>query len=318
MSDINGHPGVEGRGNIANTTINMPRLALLANKNIDEFFKLLFERIDDAKDSLIHRKAVLSKLKGNDRPFTVGQNLMVGSENIGVNDSIAPILEHGTWGIGYIGLAETLMILTGKHHGESQESLELGYKIMREFRERVDKLKEEYKMNFSVYSSPAEGLSGKFIKQDRKKFGIIPGVTDKGFYTNSFHIPVNYPISIMDKLKKEAPFHKMCNGGFISYIELDDYPTPELVEQILVKAFTETNIGYVGINFHIRYCKECGRYLHGETVCECGSTHIQGISRVTGYLSLDERFGEGKVYERAERIDHNAEHHKVYDMIITK
>lgn len=164
----------------------------------------------------------------------------------------------------------------------------------------------------------AEGLSGKFIKQDKKKFGIIPGVTDKGFYSNSFHVPVNYPISIMDKLRVEAPFHKMCNGGFISYIELDDYPTPELVEQILVKAFTETNIGYVGINFHIRYCKECGKYLHGETRCSCGSTKIQGISRVTGYLSLDERFGEGKVYERAERVDHNAEHHKVYDMIITK
>ena len=151
--------------------------------------------------------------------------------------------------------------------------------------------------------------------KDKKLFGEIKGVTDKDYYTNSFHVPVYYPISIKEKIEIEAPYHKLCNGGHISYIEMDDYPNPQTIEDIITYAYTNTNISYLGINFHIRYCKECGTYLHEESKCpHCGSMNIQGMSRVTGYLSLDERFGPGKVAERKDRINHNGNHSKVYNI----
>ena len=165
----------------------------------------------------------------------------------------------------------------------------------------------------SAYATPAEGLSGKFVPQDRAKYGVIPGVTDKDYYTNSYHIPVGYQVSIKDKISIEAPYHKLCNGGHISYIELDDYPDGDTIEDIINYAYINSNISYIGINFHIRYCKDCGTYLHDEENCpNCGGKRIQGVSRVTGYLSLDERFGVGKSAERADRISHNHEHRKIY------
>ncbi|MDY6152786.1 MAG: anaerobic ribonucleoside-triphosphate reductase, partial [Terrisporobacter sp.] len=154
------------------------------------------------------------------------------------------------------------------------------------------------------------------VPEDRKRYGLIPGVTDKDYYTNSFHIPVGYPISIKEKINIEAPYHKLCNGGHISYIEIDDYPDEETIENIIRYSYENTNISYIGINFHIRYCKDCGTYLHDEDSCpKCGSKKIQGISRVTGYLSLDERFGPGKVAERKDRTDHNNKHNKFYSHI---
>ena len=235
---------------------------------------------------------------------------MKGSENLGPDDSIEPILKQGTWGIGFIGLAETLTALIGKHHGEDENARELGLKIIGHIRQYCDRLTEEYKLNWSCYATPAEGLSGKFIKQDQSIFGIIKGVTDKEYYTNSFHIPVGYPISIKDKIDIEAPYHKLCNGGHISYIEVDDAPTEEAIMDIVNYAYKHTNISYIGINFHIRYCRCCGSYLHeNQNSCpKCGSNDIQGISRVTGYLSLDERFGPGKYYEREDRISHTSNH----------
>ncbi len=152
----------------------------------------------------------------------------------------------------------------------------------------------------------AEGLSSKFTDKDKKVFGIIKGVTDKEYYTNSYHVPVGFGIGMQKKIEIEAPYHKVCNGGHISYVELDDYPTGEEVMKIVKYAFTKTNMGYLGINFEIRYCRECGTYLHGEESCpHCGSTNIQGVSRVTGYLSLSERFGKGKLNEKHDRISHN-------------
>ena len=316
MKNINGEPGVEGRGNIAPTTINLPKIGILAKGNIDKFFKLLDFRICSARDSLLYRYEVLKKLKVKDLPFVAGQKLMKGSEGLKSDDSIEPILRQGTWGIGFIGLAETLIALTGKHHGEDEKSRELGYKIIQHIRNRCDEFTEKDKLNWSCYGSPAEGLSGKFIEKDKKKFGIIEGITDKDFYSNSFHVPVNYPISIKEKIEIEAPFHKMCNGGHITYVEMDSNPDGETIKDIISYAFNNTNIGYIGINFHIRYCKHCGTYLHEEKQCpECNSTDIQGISRVTGYLSLDERFCPGKVAERKERIDHNNKHTYVYKNI---
>lgn len=314
MKNVNGEPGCKGRGNIAPTTINLPRIGLQAKGDIDKFFEILDSRLRLSKESLMNRYNVLKNLRVKDLPFVAGQGLMKGSENLKPDDSIEPILKQGTWGIGFIGLAETLVALIGKHHGENEEARELGIKIIEYIRQYCDRLTEEYKLNWSCYATPAEGLSGKFIKQDKKIFGLIKGVTDKDYYTNSYHVPVGHTISIKDKIDIEAPYHKLCNGGHISYIEVDDCPNGEAVMDIINYAYKNTNISYMGINFHIRYCKDCGTYLHdNEGKCpSCGSTDIQGISRVTGYLSLDERFGPGKYQEREDRISHTESHEHHY------
>ena len=322
MSNVNGEPGVKGRGNNAPTTINLPRLgirAMLETEDLQErikiFFDLFNEKIDKSRESLLHRYEVMKKLKVKDLPFVAGQGLMKGSEGLEPNDSIEPILKNGTFGIGFTGLAETLTALVGKHHGEDEFARDLGEKIVQHLRDRCDEFTKMDKLNWSAYATPAEGLSGKFVPVDREIYGIIPGVTDKDYYTNSYHVPVNHKISIKDKISIEAPYHKMCNGGHISYIELDDYPTAKTVENIITYAYENTNISYIGVNFHIRYCKECGTYLHGENKCpKCESTNIQGVSRVTGYLSLDERFGPGKVAERKDRSNHNGDHTNNYTL----
>lgn len=288
MSNINGEPGVKGRGNIAPTTVNLPRIGILAKGDVDKFFELLHSRLEIAKESLLHRYSVLKKLKVKDLPFVVGQNLMKGSENLKPDDSIEPVLKQGTWGVGFIGLAETLVALTGHHHGETEEAKELGIKIVSYIRDYLDDLKKHIKLNWSCYATPAEGLSGKFIAKDKVIFGEIPGVTDKDYYTNSYHVPVGFDISIKEKINIEAPYHKLCNGGHISYIELDDYGDEETIMNIIKYAYENTNINYIGINFHIRYCKDCGEYLDASDMkCKkCGSHDIQGISRVTDRKSV--------------------------------
>lgn len=314
MKNINGEPGCKGRGNIAPITINLPRIGIEANKDIDKFFKILKIRLILAKEALLHRYSILKKLKVKDLPFVAGQGLMKGSENLLSHDSIEPILKQGTWAIGFIGLAETLYALIGSHHGETKEARNLGLDIIKFIRNYTDKLIEETQLNWSCYATPAEGLSGKFIKKDKKIYGIIKGVTDKEYYTNSFHIPVNYNISIKNKIDIEAPYHKLCNAGHISYIELDDSPSPEVIMEIINYAYKRTNISYIGINFHIRYCKECGENIENNlTSCpKCNSKNIQGISRVTGYLSLDERFGPGKYEERLDRRSHTGNYKNNY------
>ena len=250
---------------------------------IEDFFKDLDELLNDAKDSLLVRYELLKGLKVKDIPFSAGQGLLMGSEGLEMGDSIEPILLNSTWAIGFIGVAETLKLLTGKHHGESEESRELALRMVRHLRKRTDEFTQEYKLNFSCYATPAEGLSGVFIEQDKDLFGVIKGITDKGFYTNSYHVPVDCKISIKNKIQIEAPFHAMCNGGHISYIELDGTPTGETVEKLIVDAYDSSDISYIGINFHIRYCKECNHYLKSESSLNCpicGSNDIQGISRI--------------------------------------
>ena len=210
MKNINGEPGCKGRGNIAPVTINLPRIGIQAKGSVDDFFGILDKRLNLAKESLLHRYNVLKKLKVKDLPFVAGQGLLKGSEGLSQEDSIEPILKQGTWGIGFIGLAETLIALTGHHHGENDDARKLGFKIISHIRSFIDRVTEETKLNWSCYATPAEGLSGKFIKKDKKSFGIIKDVTDKDYYTNSFHIPVKYPISIKDKIDIEAPYHKLC------------------------------------------------------------------------------------------------------------
>lgn len=314
MKNVNGEPGCKGRGNIAPITINLPRIGIEANKDINKFFEILQNRLTLAKEALLHRYSILKKLKVKDLPFVAGQDLMRGSEDLMPDDSIEPILKQGTWAIGFIGLAETLYALIGSHNGETDEARNLGLKIIKFIREYTDKLVEETQLNWSCYATPAEGLSGKFIKKDKKIYGIIKGVTDKEYYTNSFHIPVNYNISIKDKIDIEAPYHKLCNAGHISYIELDDSPSPEVIMEIINYAYKRTNISYIGINFHIRYCKECGTSIENNlnSCPKCNSKNIQGISRVTGYLSLDERFGPGKYEERLDRRSHTGNYKNNY------
>ena len=312
-SNINGDEGPRGRGNIAPTSINLPRIGILAKGDTGKFFELLDSRLNSAKESLLYRYDILKKLRVKDLPYVAGQHMMKGSVNLRDDDSIEPILKQGTWAIGFIGLAETLTALTGKHHGEDPRSRELGYKIVSHIRDFTDEMTQKTHLNWSTYATPAEGLSVKFIDKYKIVFGIIKGVTDKDYYTNSYHIPVNFPISIKDKIDIEAPFHKMCNGGHITYVELDDYPTADVLMNIINYAYKNTDISYLGVNFHIRYCKDCGTYLHAaDRICtKCGSHNIQGISRVTGYLSLDERFGVGKAAERADRIS-NATYEHLY------
>lgn len=314
MKNVNGEPGCKGRGNIAPITINLPRIGIEANKDINKFFEILQNRLTLAKEALLHRYSILKKLKVKDLPFVAGQGLMRGSEDLMPDDSIEPILKQGTWAIGFIGLAETLYALIGSHNGETDEARNLGLKIIKFIREYTDKLVEETQLNWSCYATPAEGLSGKFIKKDKKIYGIIKGVTDKEYYTNSFHIPVNYNISIKDKIDIEAPYHKLCNAGHISYIELDDSPSPEVIMEIINYAYKRTNISYIGINFHIRYCKGCGTSIENNlnSCPKCNSKNIQGISRVTGYLSLDERFGPGKYEERLDRRSHTGNYKNNY------
>lgn len=323
MANVNGPEGPVGRGNIAPVTINLPRLALKAmkmtnskEKRIELFYKYLDEMLMACEENLMHRYDVLKQLKVKDLPFVAGQHLYVGSENLTDEDSIEPLLKQGTYGIGFIGLAETLIALIGEHHGESEEALYLGLDIIQYMKSFVNKMIEKYHLNFSLYATPAEGISGRFTPMDRKKFGIVKGITDKDYYTNSFHIPVDYPIDFDKKMKIEGMFHSYCTAGKITYIELDCYPDTETIKQIVDYMVDETDLDYIGINFHMRYCRDCGTYLeeHQDSCISCGSSNIQGISRVTGYLSLDERFGEGKSAERKDRHAHVGDknvHYKV-------
>jgi len=314
MSNINGEDGPGGRGNIAPTTINLPRVGIEADKDIEKFYKLLDDRLAVARESLLHRYSVLKDLKVKDLPFVAGEGLLRGAEGLSKEDNIEPVLKQGSFAIGFIGLAETLMALTGKHHGECEESRKLGLEILNYIRKTCDEFKNIDRLNWSCYATPAEGLSGKFIQQDKEKYGIIEGVTDKEYYTNSYHVPVSAKVSIKDKVDIEAPYHKICNAGHITYIELDGTPSADDVMNVINYSYKNTNINYMGINFHIRYCKECGTSVqqNGSQCAKCGSKRIQGISRVTGYLSLDERFGEGKSAERADRVSHTDKHVNSY------
>jgi len=309
MANRNGEDGPEARGNIAPCSMNMVRLGIEAKSNWDKFFKSLDKLMILSKEELLYRYDVLKKLRIKDLPFVAGQKLVKGSEGLGPEDSIEPILKQGTWGIGFIGLAETLIAMMGVHHGESEEAYEKAKEIMNFMSDRVEAFGDETGLNFSLYATPAEGLSGRFTEMDLKRYGEIKNVTDRGFYTNSFHIPVYYNISALKKADLEAPFHKLCTGGMISYFEIDggDTETRErYIHRHLKYCRENTNIVYVAYNFRIRYCKDCGTEATMDmTTCpNCGGNHFQGISRVTGYLSLDERFGYGKERERESRIVH--------------
>jgi ribonucleoside-triphosphate reductase len=309
LGNLHGDEGPMGRGNNFPVTLNLVRIGIEANKNWEKFYKLLVKQMDLCDEQLMYRYDIVKQLKVKDLPFVAGQHLMKGSENLGPDDSIESIMKNGTLGIGFIGLAETMIAMTGHHHGESQEYWDKAFEIITFMRTKVDEYKEKRNLNYSLYATPAEGLSGRFTPMDKKRYGIIPGVTDKEYYTNSFHIPVKYSISAAEKISLEAPFHKLCTAGYISYVEIDggDIATrAEFIKRHLKYTRENTDASYVAYNFHIRYCKEHGHRIEtNANECPvCGSANIQGVSRVTGYMSLDERFTPGKVAERRDRIKH--------------
>ncbi|MBR5311082.1 MAG: anaerobic ribonucleoside triphosphate reductase [Oscillospiraceae bacterium] len=306
---------VTGRGNLSFTSINLPRLALLSNHNIDLFFDQLDTRINLVIEQLLERFEIQKKKHVRNYPFLMGQGIWIDSEKLGPDDEVGEVLKHGTLSIGFIGLAECLKALTGFHHGESKEAQNLGLEIIAYMRKRMDDASEKYGLNFSLLATPAEGLSGRFVRMDAEKFGKIPGITDRDYYTNSFHVPVYYPISAFDKIKREAPYHALTNAGHITYVELDGDPLQNLdaFEQV-VRCMKESGVGYGSVNHPVDRDPECGYTgIIGDECPKCGrkeedGKHFERIRRITGYLvgTLD-NFNNAKRSEVSDRVKHSVQ-----------
>ena len=262
------------RGNLSFTSINLPRLAIKSKGDIDEFFIKLDQLIDLCIDQLLERFEIQCKRKVMNYPFLMGQGVWLDSEKLKPTDEVREVLKHGTLTIGFIGLAETLKSLIGYHHGESEKAQILGLQIVAHMRRRVDEAAQKYHLNFSLIATPAEGLSGRFVKLDRKIYGKIEGVTDREYYTNSFHVPVYYPISAFEKIKIEGPYHALTNGGHISYIEMDGDPTKNLPAfEKIVRAMHDANMGYGAINHPVDRDPVCGYNGIINDVCpKCGTS----------------------------------------------
>ena len=299
------------RGNLSFTSINLPRIAIESHGDIDLFFKTLDERMDLVFEQLDERFEIQARKKVRNYPFLMGEGVWMDSEKLGWDDEVREVLKHGTLSVGFIGLAETLVALIGEHHGQSERAQQLGLKIIGHMRERCDARSEEKKLNYTLLATPAEGLSGRFVKIDQKRYGKIAGVTDREYYTNSFHIPVYYPISAFDKIKLEAPYHALTNAGHISYIEMDGDPTKNLdAFEAVVRAMHDAGIGYGSINHPVDRDPICGyNGIIGDSCPKCGrqeeEVHFERIRRITGYLvgTLD-RFNNGKRAEEHDRVKH--------------
>jgi anaerobic ribonucleoside-triphosphate reductase len=270
---------VTGRGNLSFTSVNLPRLAIKSHRNLEFFFEQLDREIDLVIDQLLARYRIQAKKKVRNYPFLMGQGIWLDSEKLGPDDEVGEILKHGTLTMGFIGLAECLKALIGVHHGESQEAQNLGLDIVGFMRKRMDQASQKTGMNFSLIATPAEGLSGRFVRIDRKKYGEIPGVTDRDYYTNSFHIPVYFEISAFDKIRLEAPYHNLTNGGHISYVELDGDTSNNLEAfEAVVRCMKEAGIGYGSINHPVDRDPVCGYTGVINDVCpRCGRHEGEGV-----------------------------------------
>ena len=272
---------VTGRGNLSFTTINLVRIGIKHGICLGErkeadwegFYDELDERMDLVKDELLERFEFQANQHVRNFPFLMGQGNWFGSEKLGWNDTLRDVIKHGTLSIGFIGLAETLVAMTGKHHGEDEDSRELGLDIVTHMREKCDQYCKKYKLNFSLLATPAEGIAGRFTRIDRKEYGVIPGVTDRDFYTNSFHVPVYYPISAFEKIEIEAPYHNLCNAGHITYIELDGDPSQNLAAfESVIRKMHDEGIGYGSVNHPVDRDPVCGfsGIITGERCPHCG------------------------------------------------
>ena len=306
---------VYGRGNLSFTSINLPRLGLKAKGDIEAFFESLDHMIDTCIGQLNERFKIQGQKKVKNFPFLMGQGVWIDSEKLKPEDTIEEVIKHGTLTIGFIGLAECLKALIGEHHGESDRAEQLGIEIIAYMRKRMDEEARKTGLNWSVIATPAEGLSGRFVRMDRERFGSIPGITDRDYYTNSFHIPVYYEINAFDKIRKEAPFHELTNGGHISYIELDGDPQKNLdAYESVVRCMKECGIGYGSINHPVdrdpccgytgiidNECPNCGRKEHD------GKSQFERIRRITGYLvGTMDQWNDAKSSEEKERVKHGS------------
>ncbi len=301
------------RGNLSFTSVNLPRIAIRAKGDLDAFFDELDRKMDLCVEQLLERFEIQARKHVYNFPFLMGQGVWLDSEKLGWTDEVREVLKHGTLSVGFIGLAETLVALTGEHHGESERSQRLGLEIIARMRARMDAESQKTGLNFSLLATPAEGLSGRFIRMDKEKFGVIPGVTDRDYYTNSFHIPVYYPVSAFEKIKLEAPYHALTNAGHISYVEMDGDPMKNLdAFEKVVRCMKEAGIGYGSVNHPVDRdpccgytgiiddeCPGCGRHEHDERV------GFERIRRITGYLvGTMDRWNDAKTAEETERVKH--------------
>lgn len=304
---------VTGRGNLSFTSINLPRLAIQSQGNVDVFFKKLDKMMNLTIEQLTDRFQIQCQKKVRNYPFLMGQGVWLDSESLGPDDSVAEVLKHGTLSVGFIGLAEALKALIGKHHGESEAAQQLGLKIIQRMRDRTDLESEKTGLNFSVLATPAEGLSGRFVRMDREKYGVIEGITDRDYYTNSFHVPVYYPIRAVDKIRLEAPYHALTNGGHISYVEMDGDPVQNVAAfEKVIRCMKEAGIGYGSVNHPVDRDPCCGfTGIIGDSCPQCGRKEqasdvgFERIRRITGYLvgTLD-RFNDAKRAEEHDRVKH--------------
>ena len=269
-----------GRGNLSFTSINLPRIAIEAKGDIQKFYKTLDARIDLVIRQLLHRFRIQCGKKVYNYPFLMGQGVWIDSDKLGPDDSVGEVLRHGTLSVGFIGLAETLVSLTGKHHGESEKSQKLGLEIISHMRERMDEESRQTGLNFTLLATPAEGLSGRFLRMDQKKYGKIPGITDRDYYTNSFHVPVYYPISAFRKIELEAPYHALTNAGHISYVELDGDVCRNLEAfESVIRWMQKCGVGYGSVNHPVDRDPVCGYTGVIDDVCpRCGRREGEGVS----------------------------------------
>ena len=305
-----------GRGNLSFTSINLPRLAIKAHGNVDLFFEQLDHMMDLCIDQLMERYKIQAKKHVYNYPFLMGQGVWLDSEKLKEDDEVGEVLKHGTLSVGFIGLAEALVALTGEHHGQSDAAQNLGLEIIGYMRKRMDEATKQTGFNYTLLATPAEGLSGRFVRMDRERYGEMPGITDREYYTNSFHVPVYYNINAFDKIKKEAPYHALTNAGHISYIELDGDPLKNLdaFEQV-IRCMKESGIGYGSVNHPVdrdpvcgytgiidNECPHCGRHE------DDGEPKFERIRRITGYLvgTLD-RFNDAKTAEVEDRVKHKVQ-----------
>ena len=310
-----------GRGNISFTTVNLPRLGLKHGIILGErkeadwsgFYKELDQKMELLATALLDRFEFQANQHVNNFPFLMGQGNWIGSKKLKPTDTLRDVIKHGTLSIGFIGLAETLVAMTGKHHGESDDAQELGLDIIGHMRDKCDELSKKHKLNFTLLATPAEGLAGRFTRMDRKEYGNIKGVTDRDFYTNSFHVPVYYPISAFDKIEKEAPYHALCNAGHITYIELDGDPSQNIAAfEAVIRKMKECGIGYGSVNHPVDRDPVCGfsGIIAGDRCPSCGrhegDVPFERLRRITGYLVGDlSRWNDGKKAEEKARVKHS-------------
>ena len=304
-----------GRGNLSFSTINIVRLAIecMHVKNQKERIALFFSKLDamlELTARQLHERLEFQKTAYAKQFPLLMKSLWLGCEQLKPTDTIASVINQGTLGIGFIGLAECLVALVGKHHGEDASAQELGLKIVSYMRDRANQFSEQYQHNYSVLATPAEGLSGKFTRRDRQRFGSLPGITDRDYYTNSNHVPVYYKCSARHKAEIEAPYHDLTRGGHIFYVEIDGDAThnPEVIMQV-VDMMDKYNMGYGSVNHNRNRCLDCGyeNAAPNLEVCpKCGSHHLDKLQRITGYLvGTTDRWNQAKLAELHDRVTHD-------------